>query len=51
VVLALTATGIVILALLGEVMLPRIEQAIGHHRARRRRSRPGARRGRPGTGQ
>lgn len=36
-VLALTATGIVILALLGEVMLPRIEQAIQHHRARRRR--------------
>ncbi|MDW5595875.1 hypothetical protein VSS74_16115 [Conexibacter stalactiti] len=36
-VLALAATGIVILALLGEVVLPRIEQAIGHHRARRRR--------------
>jgi hypothetical protein len=36
-VLALAATGIVIVALLGEVMLPRIEQAITHHRARRRR--------------
>jgi hypothetical protein len=37
VVLALAATGIVILALLGEVVLPRLEQALEHHRARRRR--------------
>ncbi|MDO8212807.1 hypothetical protein [Conexibacter sp. CPCC 206217] len=36
-VLALAATGIVIVALLGEVMLPRIGQALEHHRARRRR--------------
>lgn len=36
-VLALAATGIVIVALLGEVMLPRIGQAIERHRARRRR--------------
>ena len=36
-VLALAATGIVIFALLGEVMLPRIEQAVANHRARRRR--------------
>lgn len=36
-ILALAATGIVIAALLGEVMLPRIEQAFQHHRARRRR--------------
>src|ERR1700754_442263 len=36
-ILALSATGIVIVALLGEVMLPRIGQALANHRARRRR--------------
>lgn len=34
--LALAATGIVILALLGEVLLPRLDEAIRRHRARRR---------------
>lgn len=37
-VLALAATGIVIFALLGEVMLPRAEEAISRFRARRRRT-------------
>lgn len=36
-ILALTATGIVIVALLGEVFLPRIEESVGRFRARRRR--------------
>jgi hypothetical protein len=36
-ILALAATGIVIVALLGEVIVPRVEQAISRHRARRRR--------------
>jgi hypothetical protein len=37
VLLALSATAIVILALLWEVALPRIIEAVEHHRARRRR--------------
>lgn len=36
-VLALAATGIVIVALLGEVMVPRIEESLERFRARRRR--------------
>ncbi|ADB52087.1 hypothetical protein [Conexibacter woesei] len=36
-VLALAATGIVIVALLGEVMLPRLEESLERFRARRRR--------------
>ena len=36
-VLALSATAIVIVALLWEVALPRIEEAVERHRARRRR--------------
>ncbi|MBB4664610.1 hypothetical protein [Conexibacter arvalis] len=36
-VLALAATGIVIAALLGEMLLPRIDEAVGRFRARRRR--------------
>lgn len=36
-VLALAATGIVIVALLGELMLPRIEESLERFRARRRR--------------
>ncbi|MDO8184515.1 hypothetical protein Q5424_09055 [Conexibacter sp. JD483] len=36
-VLALAATGIVIFALLGEVVLPRAGRAVANHRARRRR--------------
>jgi hypothetical protein len=40
--LALAATGIVILALLGEVLLPRLDEAYRHHRARRRLDPPTA---------
>jgi hypothetical protein len=40
--LALAATGIVILALLGEVFLPRLEEAYKRHRARRRLAPPQA---------
>ena len=40
--LALAATGIVILALLGEVLLPRLDAAVRRHRARRRLGLPAA---------
>jgi hypothetical protein len=40
--LALAATGIVILALLGEVMLPRLDEAYQRHKARRQMAPAGA---------